>query len=272
MTLTELLRIGDRVMFYVPEDHRGYTHTYDSIPDGTEGTICGFFDAIDFRDRFRGKKNSGVYHTNGCPSVLLKDGRIVPGDHFVELIDKEEKSKRNKILRGEHGILKDQSIYLGELPETKFWEFDLVSTERGETTIVQVDYSRIHKTCQDGSPWPIYEIKLPTGGTCWVTEDSISLVKRGNLWNYYHNEPLVFTDLQEEGSFFIIIGEAPEIRNPANGLYKWTKDEVIAAIKSGLIHGFTISQFITPHICARRFNNEELGARVAKATMEGFTL
>jgi len=176
------------------------------------------------------------------------------GDRVTFLVDTERREYRSRVL----------------LPETKFWEFDLVSTERGLTTIVEVDYRRIHETCYDGSPWPIYTINIPAGTTS-VTEDSISLVKRGNLWNYYHDEPMVFVDLQEEASFFIRIGETTEIRNPSNGWYRWTKDEAIAAIKSGSIHIYTISDmFGTPHIVARRFNNEELGTRVAKATMEGF--
>ena len=56
-------------------------------------------------------------------------------------------------------------------------------------------------------------------------------------------------------------------------LYSWTKEEVLEAIKNGTVHGFSVSSgfFGSGQIFnAQRFKDEELGKRVAKATLEGF--
>lgn len=92
------------------------------------------------------------------------------------------------------------------------------------------------------------------------------------MWKHYHREALSFSSLKEEANFFKAIGEYEEVRNPKNDLYCWNKDEVLDAIKSGAVHGFSLSSFFgsEPRINAHRFKDEALGRRVAEATLNGF--
>ncbi len=115
--------------------------------------------------------------------------------------------------------------------------------------------------------------KLGAGWNTWANEDEIELVERGPIWKHYHNEPIVFADIEEEANFFTTIGETEEVRNPATGLFEWSKDEILDALRKGLVHGITNSSGFfgaKQFLMARRFRNEELGARVAKYTLEGF--
>jgi hypothetical protein len=139
-------------------------------------------------------------------------------------------------------------------------------------TVSRIDYHFMHKR-RDGSPWPFYDVRFADSGTTSAEESWIELIERGNVWRYYNNEPLSFADLKEEAAFYQLVGQTEEIRNPDNGLYKWEKDEVLDAIRAGTVHGFSVSSGFFgsgPHINAMRFRNEELGRRVAKATLEGF--
>ena len=283
MTLSELLQIGDEVIFKVDDEHRAWTDTHKDVPNGTRGVVCGFYDAVIYEPRVPVLVNPpGVYHCNGSVSVWLSDGRIVPGDYSIEMIDKDEERRRSVAMRDENGVLHAKQVRLGDLPPTKFWEGDEVrvhfpNNEYAEQkmTIGRIDYSFMHKRRDNGSPWPFYDINLAQGGTTSAEESWIELVERGNIWKYYHNEPLSFIDLKEEAHFFRLIGQTEEMRNPANGIYRWTKEEVLEAIKNGEVHGFFIKGFIFGrglHIHAMRFKNEELGKRVAQATLEGFGL
>ena len=283
MILSELLRIGDEVIFKVDDERRAWTDTYKDVPNGTKGVVCGFYDTVIYIPRVPVLLDKpGVYHQKGAVSIWLPDGRIVPGDWSVEMVDKDEERRRSDAIREKSGLIRTTQVRLGDLPPTKFWEGDRVHVHfpdneysGQEMTIARIDYSFMHKRRDNGSPWPFYDIKLAQGGTTSAEESWIELVKRGNVWKYYHNEPLSFADLKEEAGFFELIGQTEEVQNPANGLYHWTKEEVLEAIKNGTVHGFSVSGGLFgsgPRIIAKRFKNEELGQRVVQATLEGFGL
>jgi hypothetical protein len=102
----------------------------------------------------------------------------------------------------------------------------------------------------------------------WI-QDAID---HGNVWKYYNHQPLSFAGIKEEAEFFQLVGQTEELRNPANDIYSWTAEEVLAAITNGTAHGFSVSSGFFgsgPHIGAKRFKDEALGKRVAKATLEG---
>lgn len=279
MSLSEILEIGDKVILNVDPEKRYWTDTYNDVPDGTEGVICGFYDAIIYEPRVPVLVNQpGVYHKKGAASVWLPDGRIVPGDYCTTMVDKDEEERRDKAMRDEHGCFQVKLVRIGDLPETRFWEMDKVlvsyknESDELQGVIRSIDYHSMHDKCKDGSPYPFYRVDF-NGSIGSGSESNMKLVERGNVWKYFHNEPVTFANLKEEASFFQLIGQAEEIRNPDNGLFSWSEDEVIAAIKKGTVHGFMVENglFATgPHISARRFKNEELGKRVASATLEGF--
>ena len=283
MILSEVLRIGDEVILKVDSERRIWTDTYKDVLDGTKGVVCGFFDAVIYVPRVPVlSEKPGVYHQKGSVSIWLPDGRIVPGDWSVEMVDRDEERRRSAAIRDKNGLIRTTQVRLGDLPPTKFWEKDKVyvhfPNDEYAGTIGRIDYNFMHKHRDNGSPWPFYDINLTQGGTMSAEESWIELVERGNVWKYYHDEPLTFTDLKEEADFFQLIGQTEDVCNPKNNLYSWTKEEALEAIRNGLAHGFTAgSSFFTgfggrPHLNAKRFKNEELGKRVAQATLEGHGL
>ncbi len=132
----------------------------------------------------------------------------------------------------------------------------------------------------------------------------LELVERGNFWRRAHGEPLVFKDLAEESFFAWLSGEteavpvppkplitswsdqyheellsrlSPEVR--AEEKAKWFDlDLALTWVKNGAAHGIQSHQIFEDLYDSRpyvyhsvlRFKNEELGQRVAKATLDGF--
>ena len=83
---------------------------------------------------------------------------------------------------------------------------------------------------------PIYSVSSTMGG-CYTsfTEDALTLVKRGNVWNYYHNEPMIFASVKEELEFYHRMGFSEEVRNPNTGNYAWNSfEEIKEAILKGI--------------------------------------
>src|SRR5690606_29229846 len=163
-------------------------------------------------------------------------------------------------LRGADGILHTEQVRLGDLPETKFWEQDKVRVRlphdggEHEMVVCSIDYCRMYDRCDNGSPWPFYNLQYMDAGRIGAEESWIELIERGNVWKYHNNQPLSFIDLKEEASFFQLVGQTEEVRNPKNSLYSWTRKEVLDAIESGIVHGFSISSGFfgsRPQISAR---------------------
>ena len=278
MTLTELLEVGDEVSFKVDPEIRAWTSAYDTVSDGTKGVVADSTTPCFTSRACRLVRTSLV-------SIIAEErrpsgwemGRTIPGNRYITMTDQDEERRRDAAMRGADGVLRVPQIRLGDLPETRFWELDKVRVRFPGATVSQmvvagISYQNMHSTCDDGSPWPFYEVQY-AGGRIHVTESELELIERGNLWRYYHGEELVFTDLREEAEFFQLIGQTESVRNPANNSYSWTEEEVLKAIEDGLVHGFSVSPGLFgsgPHIDALRFLNKNLGARVADATLRGF--
>lgn len=282
-----MLRVGDEVVFEIgPEARIWHSDVYRNIPDGAKGVVCGFYDAILYYGRTgSGARKQGVYHHKGAVSVWLPDGRIVPGDCHVQMVDKDEEKRRDVAMRDERGVLRHEEVRLGDLPSTQFWEEDRVTVRlpnrRGgvneeEAVVARIDYGSIHKRRDGGSPWPFYDLRLWGGGVGASAEESwMTLVERGPVWKFYHGEPIGFASINEEAKFFDLIGRTEEVRNPANGLYDWTEEEAIGAIRSGIGHSISVSiSFLgsDSRISVKRFRDGDLGQRVARATLERFGL
>ena len=282
MTLTELLRIGDEVVFKVDPERRRGDDTYKDVPDGTKGIVCGFYDAVIYESRVPVLVHQpGVYHCKGAVSVWLRDGRVVPGGLSIEMVDKDQEKLRDDALLGADGVIAIKQARHGDLPETKFWEQDKVHVRfprdgsEHDMVVGHINYYNMHKHRDDGSPLPFYDVWFTDGGQTSTEESRVELIERGNVWKYHNNQSLSFADLNEEASFFRLIGQTEEMRNPKNNFYDWSKDEVLDAIKNGTVHGFSVSSGFFgsgPHINAQRFKDEALGQRIAKATLEGFDI
>jgi len=289
----ELMRIGDEVAITIPQEDRKWG--YNPCPDETKATILGFSEIHYGRLGNFGLK-SGVYVNRSWVKVRLPDGKeYYEFSGRLKLTDKADHKRRLVAFRKFQQEQPDNwrsEEFLRELPETPFWEGDFVRTHgRSAVTsvysemppdrdpdvfqIIGIDYGYLTEKTQIGTKYPAYRISsnLGSGWSTSASEDNMVLVERGPVWKFFHDEPITFGDIKEEAEFFESIGHTEEVRNPDNGLYRWTKEEVLKAIKSGLVHGFWVDD--TPFgselgIRAKRFKDEDLGRRVAQATLEGF--
>lgn len=284
--LSNIIRVGDRVVFKQPKD---YYPSKDDPADGMQGTVVGKERYIDYRARFGFViMQEGVYQVDGCPQVAWDDGNNTTyRGHDLEMVDADEYKRR---LNAYHERKKNESwiaidaeldnrVRIGDLPETKAWEQDFVrvTSRHGiEYGVIEgIEYHWLRDDVKEIS----YRFRIvdadknETGGTTYARESEIEVLERGNVWKYFHNEPLSFKDLKEEASFYAGLGQSTEVRNPANGLYSWTLAEAMQAIKDDLIDSISVGSVpfaMTSRINVTRFENRDLGKRLQAATLEGF--
>lgn len=300
--LNHILRAGDRVRMKMDSESRNWGRP--GVEDGVLGTITG-------RHRATGIIESRYPCLTREPGIYAKDaGILVQWDEYPEGADpsdmeynhvnavwlepadsflKEYKARLDaewpvRLANGEvnpdFDIIKvgdklDNLERIGDLPETEFWELDIVSWNGIRHRICRVNYNRwgperLH--CYDMEEVDENNVYHRTGSTT-VDPSELILIERGNVWREAHGEPAVFRDLDEETAFATNMGRSTSVRNPANNLYCWNLDEVLEAIRNGLADGFTNGTplFSTnPRINARIFHDRELGERVRAETLKGF--
>ncbi|MCR4311710.1 MAG: hypothetical protein NUV56_00335 [Candidatus Uhrbacteria bacterium] len=285
----DYLELEDKVKITIPQENRDWG--YNPCPDGTLATIIGFTEIHWGRVNNCGIK-PGVYVNRAWVKVRLEDGK----EHTelssrLELVDKAEHERRvaegcAKREADPHAF--DHGEFLRDLPETPFWEGDMVFVpgaalmERslGKRNphlfqVIGINYSDLNETTRIGTKYPAYNIAsgFSAGWHTGASEDSMTLVERGPVWKHYHNEPIVFASLEEEASFYHLLGHTEEVRNPASGLYAWTLEELLTAVRNGQVHGFSGQHNAGnagPVMCAIRYKDAELGRRVAEVVLASF--
>jgi hypothetical protein len=305
-----ILRQGDRVRMNMNREARSYGRK--GVDDGTLGTVTGRFRATGiFENRYPApyKRQPGVYSKDTSPMVIwdeYPDGvdpmdpeyaRVDAGD--LDAADTFYKEYRHRYatewpVRNADGSFNldfdtiaegdklDNLERTGDLPDTKFWELDIVSYEGRRHRIYRISYFGWGSQGVRGAGVHCYEMEginefgvYDGGGSRTVEPEELQLLERGNVWREAHGESLVFGSLDEEVGFACNMGRAPEVRNPANNLYSWTLDEVIQAIKDDIVDGFTNGTALfsdKSRISARRFQDRELGERVRAETVKGFDI
>lgn len=276
-------------------------------PDGATGTLFKRMRYTEYRDRFGSDRyfsDAGVYERDGGWYVLMDDptlGDVIDGfeiplvvagyDFDVHPDSMEEYTRRADELWHEpvntlktmsmfdQEAILDNRVRIGDLPETRAWPLDTlipVDGLRDEDKDLRFVVTRINYH----SAVPYYDVTAynAEGRSCFSTgfrDEHIKDIVRGNLWKLEHGEPLVFESLQEEASFAKGLGKAREIANPKSGLYSWTLEEFLAAIKADVVDCMTngILPFTTtPRISAYRYEDRDLGERLRQETIKGFNL
>lgn len=239
--LGEFLQIGDKVSITIEKDSRDWG--YNPCPDGTIAEVVGFEEIHYGRTKNFGHE-PGVYENRSWIKLVMPNGKTrsewIGRLTLVNTADLEQRKKDGWRQKNDH-------IRLRDLPETKFWEGDVISCEDlhfedfgGDSKrafIFNINYSYMESKNVHGDPWPFYDISpdMKGGLTTSRPENAITLTERGNVWKYYHNEPLEFPDLREEADFYYCLGFAKEVRNPRTGNYSWNGyQELRDAVKSGL--------------------------------------
>lgn len=286
--LGECLEIGDEVVITVEKENRDWG--YNPCPDGTKATVVGFTE-IDYGRTHNFGHKPGIYLNRSWVEIKSQDGKQwAESSTRLELTDSTLADARLKKYRVklETTPWRDLKEFVRELPPTDFWEEDMVKVKEGDNPLPQhflereagkifkIDYLKLHTFTRVNTWWPAFDVSFENFGTTGFNQTHLTLVSRGNVWKYYHDEMLEFADLKEEAEFYMNLGHTEEVRNPKSRLYVWTKDEVLKAIKDGIVDGFNLLQPLfgpfdaLPNIHAYKFRNEEVGKRVAKATLEGF--
>lgn len=269
---------NDCVVIDVLKDNRDAG--YNPAPDGTIGTIVGFNEiCYGYINNFGMKP--GTYLNKYWPHVKLETGETIQIStcHIRHSVDGliEERRKAYLQLSEEERRFIENGERVGDLPETHFWPGDVVrsSKHNGEKLIIRgIDYTNIDSKCHNGSQYPFYNISYSFDD--WYTvarEEELELVERGNVWKHYHEEPLEFDTLEEEGRFFKMIGHTTEVRNPNNNLYDWTLEEALQAIKDGLADAVIVTNtplINLPVTSVIKYNDSKLGRRIAELTLRGF--
>lgn len=195
---------------------------------------------------------------------------------FLEPVDQEKYKKRKQQRCAKMRTIPKQfylpCTFIRELPETEFWELDEVNNpDRPDAFIVaSINYDYIDQLRSDNeTPMPLYDLNdgIPGWYVCGIDHRKLSLRKRGNIWNFYHNEPLEFNSLEEEVDFYNAIGYSYLIPNPKTNLYVWSYAEAWEAVEHGIAHD------IREDTC-NRYNvyvhiNNEIAEKISKAILTG---
>lgn len=286
------LRTGDRVIIMIPKENREWG--YNPCADGTIAEVIGPTEiAYGRTDNFG--KQPGVYENRSWINLRMPDGQThAELDSRLTFVERgmEEIRKAEWI-----GAGRPEGAWLRELPETPFWEGDVIrvpgrprdfATSKIDPrlndpcayVVTKISYDRLDGQTNVGTAWPAFQISdgMSTGWHTSVAAEDAVLVERGDVWKRAHGEPVTFRTLEEEAEFAMRTGTTVEVANPATNRYRWSLDEALAAIRDGVAHGISVGPNpllaalgdASPRISAFRFRDEALGARVAAATLEGF--
>lgn len=98
-----------------------------------------------------------------------------------------------------------------------------------------------------------------------VSEENLKLVRRGNLWNYRHSQPLVFKNVTEEGQFFFSIGHVTLVKKKRTNY--WYLPDLMRAMSRGKVDTFTRDGRFK---VAYKYDDPEVGRRVRDLTLKEF--
>lgn len=243
--IEDILQIDDEVSITIPRENRAWG--YNPFPDGTKAEVIGFDEIIYGRLNSHGLK-PGVYVNRSWVKLKLEDG-CLHHEHSDRLKLSDQVEYKRRVKEWQESAPKhwyQQEEFIRELPETPFWEGDKVRV-RARTAldvitremppehdpeifvVTRIDFNQLNKYIVTArgkrGKYPAYEIsdKLGAGWNTSASEDNMELVERGNVWKFYHGEPLNFENLREEASFFERLGHTEEVRNPFTGVFSWKK-------------------------------------------------
>lgn len=274
----EVLRPGDQVVVNIEKESREWG--YDPCPDGTVAEVLGF--AEHYVGRVGAHRPPGVYENTSWVKIKFPDPNIA-GLHHVRqewsgrltMLDQVEYERRLEEWRRNGGKL--GGFLLRPLPETEFWEGDVVTSSRHDDVrvVAVIKFEWMGDKRADGSPVSIYACSsaIDAGWHVYCDASELTLVERGPIWKHHHGEPIAFPSLEEEARFYSLIGLTEEVRNPANDLFSWTKEEALQALRTGVGHGITVHNGLfggSPRTGVIRYLDEDLGHRVAAYTLENF--
>lgn len=250
---------GETLIVDIPVDNRN--SRYNHFPHGTEVQILGFEEIC------YGRVSNHGYEPGFYPNphyVISQDPQGNIGNIGIHNLRNPRNPNGYQVDRGK--------LKIRDLPETTFWEWDVVQTSDGERLkILGIDFDLIGQYRNDGvTPRAIYTCGKDHGPYRMAREDDLKLVERGNIWKRGHGEDMEFFGVEEEAKFYLAVDEYDWIGNSTPN--SWTLDEALAAIEEGTAHGLRDNPKEDNRcpIQPVKFWNAELGERVRKFTLREF--
>lgn len=279
---------GDRVIMKMDKESRSYRGD-EYPPDGTLGTFLGCKRVTIYRSRVGNDAHfyePGIYECDGVAIIKWDNGSDKVDGWSHEMLDKTEYKRRFEAwhaIKDKPHDFGEHVVRVGDLPETRFWEGDIVALRdprghvlnRLSVDSIEFNWGRNKDGFAYRVNWVDENNVYAKFGSTHCRSSELKLIERGNVWKEEHGGTLVFANLQQEAGYAKWRGRTEDIRNPANGLYRWSKDEVLAAIQDGIVDAFNLSSdmfsvFQNDRVNAIRFKNRDLGERVRQETMLGF--
>ena len=274
-------------------------------PDGSTGTLFKRMRYVEYRERFGNDRyfsEPGIFERDGSWYVVMDDpslGDVIDGfesplvlagyDFEVHESSLAEYNRRcdelwhepvnrlKTISSFDQEAILDNRVRVGDLPETRAWVLDTLIPADGvwdedkdlRFVVTRINY-HANLLYYDVTA---YNEQGRSQFSTSLRDENIKDIIRGNLWKLEHNQPLVFADINEEGTFAKGLGKFREIPNPKSGLYSWSLEEFLAAVKADLVDCMT-NDFVpfTTHrsISAYRCTDRDLGERLRQETIKGF--
>lgn len=295
-----IAEVGERVKMLESADAREWRWM---PPTDTEGTITGRHRYKQWSTRYGidlYSRDPGIYEMDGVPTVKW-DGIDKDYDNPYDFVAIDKKAYDERYQRLYLGPLRsvdfdfragrkwarhrydvedklNNTVRLGDLPDSKFWETDKVNSNYGFGTVDEVMYS----WCIDPSTMQFkdergmcYRVSLDRGGTMYLHDngDGLEILSRGPLFKLKQGETPTFGDLKEAIAFEFGLNKAEEIWNPISENYVWTPEQALDAIKKGTVDGMKMSNGFfgaSSSLHVYKLDNQELGEQVRRVTIEGW--
>lgn len=131
---------------------------------------------------------------------------------------------------------------VGDLPETPFWEGDVVEVYDGRKGVVSViDYGEIDTESDE----PPYRVSFPaTGGGEGFHAHALSLIERGDVWRHYHGEEIDFESAADEATLHHTLSLVTSVANRETRSFGFSWGEAVQALRNGdadvIVHNWTV--------------------------------
>ncbi len=278
--LMDFLNEGDEVIatndLYTSSDHDEFRKS------AKKGVIKAFTTRIGAIGYGRYGRDPGIFEVRDRVIVQWagesRASTVTP--YSIALYDDEEFSRRIQKNRAIHDDGDTHHLRykhrITDLPELPFTAGDKVFIDGGIQGIINyISYEDAYLVTdpQNSAALSIYSIEIPQRGFVTRPAHEITLAERGNLHHWYRGNKadISFGSLSEEVSFAADVGLCHERPNPSNGLYKWSVEEAVEAVRSGLIDGF--DRAIHPWPASDRalkFDDPDLAQRIKAVSLQWY--
>ncbi len=175
----------------------------------------------------------------------------------------------------------DINIRIADLPETPFWEGDIVKNQCQASSRWVIKCIEYHSDCKH-----IYHLQTPSdAGTGHAFDSTLTLVARGNLWKLDHGEPLVFASIEDEAKFYKSLGMSRKVCQSVDQTHaraagfvdfhtteEWDFKSAISCLHEGRGDAIKVKDRKNMTFVVIKYDLEEFGGRMRTHTLAKFGL